>query len=469
MTFVSLTYLLLCLGVIFPYFLARTARTQNIILLLASYTFYAWWDYRFCSLLLFSSGLDFVCGRKIASSEGPQKKRWLMLSLSGNLGLLCFFKYFNFFLGSLAALLQSMGLQANIETLSILLPVGISFYTFQTLSYSIDIYRGQMEPVDSMLELLTFVSFFPPLVAGPIERARQLLPQFSKPREFDSALARDGMRQMLWGLFKKVCVADVLAWTIGNVYDSPAAFSGPVLLFVTVLFAFQIYADFSGYSDIAIGSAKVLGLRLTQNFNAPYFAVSLKDFWRRWHITLSTWFRDYVYIPLGGSRTSPGRVRVNLLATFLLSGLWHGANWTFVIWGAIHGLVLVLEREFGERKNKVVGWFVTMLVVSLSWVFFRANTLGDAITILQRIAVHTFSPDQWGSVFTFISTWTDTRRGLAAIVLVLILDYTTRHKQHPFQNWQAPLPARWLVYTIFFWWIVVVTPVQHSPFIYFQF
>lgn len=469
MTFVSLTYLLLCLGVIFPYFLARTARTQNLILVLASYLFYAWWDYRFCSLLLFSTGLDYLCGRKIAAAHQPAKKRWLMLSLTGNLGLLCFFKYFNFFIDSFARLITSLGFQANISTLAIVLPVGISFYTFQTLSYSIDIYRGQMEPTESLLELLTFVSFFPQLVAGPIERAQQLLPQFAHPRTFNSQLARDGLRQILWGVFKKVCVADVMAWTIGKVYDSPQSFSGPVLLFVTVLFAFQIYGDFSGYSDIAIGSAKVLGISLTTNFKAPYFAVSLKDFWRRWHITLSTWFRDYVYIPLGGSRDGPGRVRINLLVTFLLSGLWHGANWTFVVWGAIHGLVLVLERELGEPKNKVLGWLLTMVAVCLSWVFFRAANLGQALTILERIMLETVQPGQWGTVFTFLSTWTDTRRGLAGIVVLLLLDYTTRAKQHPFQNWQAPLPLRWLVYTICFWWIIVVTPVQNSPFIYFQF
>ncbi|MGZ8938621.1 MAG: MBOAT family O-acyltransferase, partial [Limisphaerales bacterium] len=304
--------------------------------MISSYVFYGWWDWRFCFLMLASSLIDYFAGNAIHRSTSPRARRtFLYFAITANLTFLGVFKYFHFFTDSLVIALAAVGLELNTTTFSIILPVGISFYTFQTLSYTIDIYRRQFAPQKSLLDYLCFVSFFPQLVAGPIERAAHLLPQFQTPRSFSDADARAGLRLILWGLMKKMLVADNIGPIVDEAFNAPSGVFGSVLLLATVLFAFQIYCDFSAYSDIAAGTAKLFGIRLMRNFAYPYFSQSLTEFWRRWHISLSTWFRDYVYFPLGGNRVAPSLVYRNLLIICVVSGLWHGAAWTFVIWGLL--------------------------------------------------------------------------------------------------------------------------------------
>jgi D-alanyl-lipoteichoic acid acyltransferase DltB (MBOAT superfamily) len=305
-----------------------------------------------------------------------------------NLGMLGFFKYFNFFIDTFSGLMLQLGIQTSHHTLQIILPVGISFYTFQSLSYSIDIYRGKIQPTNHFISFMAFVSFFPQLVAGPIQRASDLLPQFLKPRIFERDRVISGLRFILYGLFKKMVIADRLSYFVDHVYDSSAKYDGTVLLIATFLFGIQIYCDFSGYSHIATGSARLLGFDLTQNFKTPYFSGSFRDFWHRWHISLSSWFRDYVYLPLGGNRVSQSRWIFNILVTFTISGLWHGASVTFIIWGFLHGVYLILEHFLSGfiKLPKSLSWFgllVTFLVVNLTWVFFRANTLEQSYLILS--------------------------------------------------------------------------------------
>ena len=362
---------------------------RNAFILIASYYFYGSWDERFLLLIIASSLVDFLCGRAIYHTKKQRVRRvYLVISLMFNLGLLGFFKYFNFFVDSFADFIQLFGLSANQKTLSIILPVGISFYTFQTLSYTIDIYRKRLEPVSNPLTFFAFVAFFPQLVAGPIERASNLLPQLQRKQKFDYNEAVSGLRFIIWGLFKKVVIADRLSFVVEQVYNNPEKFSGANLFIATIFFGIQIYCDFSGYSDIAIGSARLLGIRLMDNFRTPYFSVSFREFWQRWHISLSTWFRDYVYIPLGGNRVSQSRMLANLFITFLVSGFWHGANYTFLIWGALHGIALVLEKIAGKKRFQIPNWIrgiFVFTVVNLFWIFFRAQNIHEAGLILERI------------------------------------------------------------------------------------
>lgn len=391
MLFNSITYfyfLVLVFGLYWSV-LRNKFRVQNFFLLLASYCFYGWWDVRFLILIFISSSVDFFLGRAIYRQTLKQKKLYLLwLCMLINLGMLGFFKYYNFFTDSMATLLTNLGLQANLSTLQIVLPVGISFYTFQSLSYSIDIYRGKIKPTNDFVSFMTFVSFFPQLVAGPIERASHLLPQFLSPRAFRQEHLISGFRFILYGLFKKMVIADRLAYFVDHVYTSPEKYDGTVLLAATFMFGIQIYCDFSGYSDIAIGSARLLGFDLMQNFRTPYLALNFREFWRRWHISLSTWFRDYVYIPLGGNRVSQGRWIFNIMLTFTLSGLWHGASFTFIIWGFLHGFFLVSEYLIAKivtlPKNFAwLGFIVTFVLVNLTWVFFRSDTLGQSLEIIS--------------------------------------------------------------------------------------
>jgi D-alanyl-lipoteichoic acid acyltransferase DltB (MBOAT superfamily) len=368
----------------------KTIRLQNALLVVASYFFYGWWDWRFLILILASSLLDFLVGLGLDRAQNSRRRKWLLAaSLGLNLGLLGLFKYYNFFADSLADAFTLFGRPLDPARLNIVLPVGISFYTFQTLSYSIDVYRRNMEPSRNLLAFLAYVSFFPQLVAGPIERASNLLPQFLVPRQFDCDRAIDGLRQCLWGLFKKMVVADTCAHYANDIFGHSDAYSGSTLFLGALFFAFQIYGDFSGYSDIAIGTARLFGFRLMRNFNYPYFSRDIAEFWRRWHISLSTWFRDYVYIPLGGSRGSRGQNLRNTFIIFLASGFWHGANWTFVVWGLWHGMFLVLERMgIGaalERAWRPVRHLYVMAVVMAGWVFFRAATLPEAWRILRAL------------------------------------------------------------------------------------
>ncbi|MCB9183632.1 MAG: MBOAT family protein [Flavobacteriales bacterium] len=363
----------------------RGGRHRNAVLLVASYFFYGWWDWRFLGLILASSLLDYTLGRWLgATSEKRARDGILLLSIVANLGTLFFFKYFNFFLDSLKVLLGADDIPWSMR---IILPVGISFYTFQTMSYCIDIHRRQMQPTRDLLGFLTFVSFFPQLVAGPIERAKELLPQLMGQRRFDRQQAVEGLRLMLVGAFKKMVIADRFAPLADAVFDHPTLFLGAFNILGAACFALQIYGDFSGYSDIARGTAKLFGVELMVNFNRPYQALSLRDFWARWHISLSTWFRDYVYIPLGGNRAGVLMHGRNLMITFLLSGLWHGANWTFVAWGGLHGAFLLVERVARGGLDRLPGsvrWAITMLVVLIGWVFFRAQDLGHATLYLRR-------------------------------------------------------------------------------------
>ncbi|WP_226389028.1 MBOAT family O-acyltransferase [Penaeicola halotolerans] len=372
----------------------RSIQARNVFLLVISYIFYGWWDWRFLGLIVFSSVVDYWAGIRIASTTTLKtKKAFLWLSLGVNLGLLGLFKYFNFFMTSLAEGLSQLGIHADPFTLNVILPVGISFYTFQTMSYSIDVYRGQLAPTKDPIAFFAYVSFFPQLVAGPIERAVNLLPQFAVKHRFSYEQGAAGMRLILWGLFKKVVIADNCAIYVNQIFDNYQTASSLELILGAVLFAFQIYGDFSGYSDIAIGTAKLFGFDLMVNFRTPYFSRDIAEFWRRWHISLSTWFRDYVYIPLGGSRVSKGRAIFNTFVIFIVSGFWHGANWTFIVWGALNAIYFlplllrgknrnnldtVAEGKYLPNLKELFQLSLTFALTCIAWVFFRAENVSAA-------------------------------------------------------------------------------------------
>ena len=404
-------------------------------------------------------------GTSLTKSESQNvKKRWLYLSLLVNLGVLFLFKYFNFLSENIHHLFKAVNIFYDKPAYNFLLPVGISFYTFQTLSYTIDVYNGRLKPERDFLKFSLFVSFFPQLVAGPIERATHLIPQFSRKINWDYTRVTEAFRLMLWGFFKKVVIADNLAIFVNVVYGDVQAYSGMALVWATLFFAVQIYCDFSGYSDIAIGSAKILGFDLMTNFKRPYLSISIKEFWARWHISLSTWFRDYVYIPLGGNKVVKWRWKINIFLTFLISGLWHGANWTFVVWGFIHGVCTLLEASIKQRVNfqvpKIIGWLLTFITVVVAWVFFRANSLNDAILIFAGvtkivgngiIGVPTISPE------TFIKL-------LLMIVTIFASDMILENFKFKKQ--------RWLHYTYTFTILILIYmfgTFEEQEFIYFQF
>lgn len=449
---------------------------QNALLLGASYLFYGWWDWRFLSLIAFSSVLDFYIGQGLMkTAEDHKRKTLLFLSLCVNLGFLGFFKYFNFFAESFVDAFTWLGHPIEATRLDIILPVGISFYTFQTLSYSIDIYRKKLEPANNLLNFLAFVSFFPQLVAGPIERATNLLPQFSKERRFDEQQAADGMRQILWGLFKKVVVADNCAIYVNDIFANYGDYSGSTLLVGAVLFAFQIYGDFSGYSDIAIGVARLFGFNLMRNFAFPYFSRDIAEFWRRWHISLSTWFRDYLYIPLGGSRGGLFMKVRNTFAIFLVSGFWHGANWTFLVWGflnAMYFLPLLLLKQNRQNISIVAedSWLpsikeciqmgTTFFITVIAWVFFRAENLTDAFQYLQGI----FSD----SLLTKPEVLP--KKAFLYVVVLLIMEWINRRKEHGLElSNRCPIIVRWGLYLLIWFAIILLDESDTYSFIYFQF
>ena len=399
-------------------------RIQNLLLLAASYLFYGWWDWRFLSLIAFSTLVDFAVGLQIAKANdreipqdaGPSErsrkaKRWLAVSLAVNLGLLGYFKYANFFIDNWIEAWGALGVTMHASSLQVILPVGISFYTFQTLSYSIDVYRRKLEPTRDFIEFAAFVSFFPQLVAGPIERASALLPQIARRRTFDYDQAVSGLRLILWGMFKKVVVADTCAIYVNDIFANYETYSGPTLILGAIYFAFQIYGDFSGYSDIAIGTARLFGISLMTNFRTPYFSRDIAEFWRRWHISLSTWFRDYLYIPLGGSRVGKWKAVRNTFVIFLVSGFWHGANWTFIVWGGIHAMLflpLLLTRRNRRNTGDIQGWpsvrellgmAWTFAAVTVAWVFFRAESVQQAKLYLINIFT---IPPQWLGISTIL-------------------------------------------------------------------
>jgi len=375
------------------------------------------WDYRYVVLIFATTLINYISGLQIAKTKSKVKKKvYLVTGLTTSLGILFFFKYFNFFSESVNAVLDNINVFYEVPVYNLLLPVGISFYTFQTLSYTIDVYKGEKSPEPHFGIFALYVSFFPQLVAGPIERSTNLLPQFFKKVEFSYDRIRDGIYLMAWGFFKKVVIADRLSEYVNTVYNDPSAYGSGTIVIGTIFFAFQIYCDFSGYSDIAIGSAKVLGFDLMKNFNRPYLAKNIREFWQRWHISLSSWFRDYLYIPLGGNRVAKWRWWYNLFITFLISGLWHGANWTFVVWGGLHGLYQVFEIwtsksriALKEKVAPVISFqlykaleiAITVFLAWFAWIFFRANTISDAFIVVKRIFV--FNPSEKINLFYFKS------------------------------------------------------------------
>jgi len=435
--------------------------------------FYGWWDYRFLSLIFASTLVDYFVGLKMKnSSTDSTRKILLSVSLLFNLGLLCYFKYANFFIDSWVSSWSSVGVSFNISSLQVILPVGISFYTFQTLSYTIDIYRKQLNPTPSFLRFATYVAFFPQLVAGPIERAAHLLPQFNKKRKFDFNFAKSGVSLIVWGMFKKVVVADNCAFFANQIFDNVSGHSSAELMLGAVLFGFQIYGDFSGYSDIAIGVARLFGFDLMTNFRFPYFSKSIPEFWRRWHISLSTWFRDYLYIPLGGSRGSLLFKIRNIFIIFLVSGLWHGANWTFVIWGGIHAALYLPTLMSTSAKTKVSdtslgirqipSLLLTFAMVMLAWVFFRAADLTQAIEYLSGIVqfssfkLKLFAGTSKMLLFSMIVT--------LAIVAMLFFEYRA------FRKGRAEVKLNFLTTLLVFLMILLFGVFKNpSDFIYFQF
>jgi alginate O-acetyltransferase complex protein AlgI len=490
MTFTTLTYLLFLPLVFAIYWSLRSRPAQNVLLLVCSYVFYGWWDWRFCALMLGSSLVDYFVGLRLAKTESQSGRRGLLtLSLVTNLGLLGVFKYFNFFAESFQALALQCGWEVGGSTLRIILPVGISFYTFQTLGYTIDVYRRHIQPSRNLIDYLAFVSFFPQLVAGPIERASAMLPQFAQQRRLDFEMASDGCRQILWGFVKKLVIADRLAVVVDPYFAQPDAYSGPQLMLATVFFAFQIYCDFSAYSDIAIGTAKLFGIRLMRNFAYPYFSRSVSEFWRRWHISLSTWFRDYVFVPLGGSRCSPLRRTANLVVTFLVSGLWHGAAWRFVIWGGINGAATAggtavnaggrttspAQDTPGGEPNlpgpaTLLKMGSTFAIICAAWIFFRAESLGDAILVLQTIVRDAFSSTAYLSVLDSFDQDKFMRKTAVLLLLFVIWEWSQRRHECPlvFQRW--PVPMRWSAYTAMLWMTIYWMPqTGGQEFIYFEF
>jgi len=387
--------------IVYLLYLNLPHRAQNGLLLVASYVFYGWWDWRFLGLLFFSTTVDFFVARRIAAASDPvRRRRWLLVSLATGLGLLGFFKYYDFFVDSLELGLRGFGVDPAWLHLDLVLPIGISFYTFQSLSYTIDVYRGQLRPSRNFFDLALVVSLFPQLVAGPIERAKSLLPQVVKPRRLTPDGFRDGVYLVAWGLIKKIVIADHCALIVNQVFDDHASYGGAEQLIAVYAFAFQIYCDFSGYTDIARGIAKLMGFELMLNFDLPYFATNPSDFWRRWHISLSTWLRDYLYISLGGNRRGSFLTYRNLMITMVLGGLWHGAKWTMILWGAYHGLLLVAHRLFTEwrsrtgraprREPRLLAHLALAALyfqlTSFGWLIFRAESVGQVVDFVRTIA-----------------------------------------------------------------------------------
>ncbi|MBR9913990.1 MAG: MBOAT family protein [Algicola sp.] len=459
--------------------LKQDLKAQNVLIFLASYIFYGWWDWRFLSLILFSTIVDYSIGRFMMSTEHARKrKQLLLLSVFVNLGILAFFKYFNFFLDNFVGAFSFFGSDISIQSVSIILPVGISFYTFQTLSYTIDIYRKQLDATRDFIAFSAFVSFFPQLVAGPIERAKNLLPQFYVTRVFNKAKAMDGLRQMLWGFFKKMVIADNCAIYVNQIFGDSSEYSGSTLFLGALLFAFQIYGDFSGYSDIAIGTARLFGFDLMKNFNFPYFSRDIAEFWRRWHISLSTWFRDYLYIPLGGSRGKQSKVIRNVFLIFIVSGFWHGANWTFIIWGALNALYFlplllrqrnrkytdtIAEGRYFPNLRELFGVLITFSLTVLAWVFFRADNLTHAMSILLEICSYSI----W-SIPEVLPL------GLLVLIAVfMMIEWFHRHRAYGLEyaqtnHWWLKFSDK-LLLSFVFWSIVVWNANQEVEFIYFQF
>ncbi len=446
MTFTSPEFVLF-FAVFVPLYFLIPQRFRWVLLLAASYFFYAYGSGIYVLLIVATTLVDYAAARALGATDDPRRRRlYLAASLAANLGTLFLFKYFNFVNQSFAALTG-----AAPHPLNLILPVGISFYTFQSIAYTIDVYRRSIPPEKHLGIFATFVAFFPQLVAGPIERARHMLPQFHRRARFDAQRAVAGLRLILWGAFKKIVIADRLAIYVNAVYTTPQGYSGLPLIVATLFFAFQIYCDFSAYSDIAIGTGKILGFDLMTNFRQPYFARSIRDFWARWHISLSTWFRDYLYIPLGGNRVPFPRYLLNLLIVFVVSGLWHGASWTFVLWGALHGLYVVAEAALSHfnlslRLPALVKIALTFALVNLAWIFFRANSFADAQYILAHLLF--FTDQSFTAPFDagLLSARVEFALSLALILLLLMVDYGIERLGFERLWSAAPGVVRWATY-----------------------
>jgi D-alanyl-lipoteichoic acid acyltransferase DltB (MBOAT superfamily) len=450
------------------------------MLLIASYYFYMCWNYRYVVLILTTTVINYFAGIGIARSRSSFiRSVYLVVGLVTSLGILFFYKYFNFFGNSMNSLFEAFNIFYRVPAYDVLLPVGISFYTFQTLSYTIDVYKNQKTPEYHFGIFALYVSFFPQLVAGPIERSTNLLPQFFEKHEFSYSRVRDGIYIMLWGFFKKVVIADRLSEYVNLVYGDPAGYGSMHLVLGTVFFAIQIYCDFSGYSDIAIGTAKIMGFSLMKNFNRPYFAKNIREFWQRWHISLSTWFRDYLYIPLGGNRVIKARWHFNLFITFLISGLWHGANWTFVIWGALHGFYMIFAtwtKSIRKAFNKYTGIsrlpglehvyqvIITVLLAWFAWIFFRANSIQDAFLVIKRI----FEGIPSGNLNLFYFS-SDFYVALSTIVLLLIIE-TLEERYDLWNKLQTVSKTyKWIMLIALVLSIFILGKWEDIDFLYFQF
>lgn len=470
MLFTSFEFLLFIPFVfIFYWKVFKKKKQQNILLLVASYLFYGWWDWRFLSLILISSLTDYIAGIQISKSDKVKtRKAWLWVSIVLNVGLLGFFKYFNFFVDSFITSFELIGLTHSFNTLNIILPIGISFYTFQTLAYTIDVYRGKVPPESNLLVYLTYVSFFPQLLAGPIERAANLLPQFHKKRTFDLQFASDGARQILWGFFMKIAIADFIGSHIDKLFIHPESHSSALLFQGVIFFTIQVYADFSGYSHIAIGTAKLFGIKLMDNFLYPLFSRSFTEFWQRWHISLSTWFRDYIYIPMGGNRLSKTKHFMALTTTFLISGLWHGASWNMVIFGLINGLLFSFmlfskfNKKWSDKENltpqfKDIGYILlTFMLFSLTLIFFRNNTYGSTLSFISKLI-------SLSGPLEIINS-----KVILLVFLAIGFEWIMREKKHALEIAHLAFYMRYTIYTVLICLISYNLSVD-NPFIYFQF
>lgn len=475
MLFNSFEYLIFLPTVFLLYwFVFRQLRWQNLLIVAASYVFYGWWDWRFLILIAFTTICSYFSGIIIERKKalGKNGKVFAIANISINLLILGVFKYFNFFAESLSVAFGSIGISLHPVTLHLILPVGISFYTFQALSYTIDVYRGKLQATHDPVSFFAFISFFPQLVAGPIERATNLLPQFQKARRFDYTTAVDGTKQILWGLFKKMVIADNCADVVDKMWADYATHSTTMLIITSVLFAFQIYGDFSGYSDIAIGTGKLFGIRLMRNFNLPYFSRSVAEFWKRWHISLNTWFVDYVYIPLGGSREGKWKAVRNTFVIFFLSGLWHGANWTYVTWGLYHAVLFLPLLVFNKKRKysdtvaegrrfptlrELRQVIVTFILAVFGWIIFRANSIGEF----------------WSYCSSMLTNWNVSeeisgKKVLFFILVLLAVEWKNRTKEHAFAFHIKNVYLRWGIYLLVA--LVCLTQAgKQVQFIYFQF
>lgn len=458
----------------------KNLKLQNFLIVAASYLFYGWWDWRFLSLIFFSTIVNYSVGLSLSKEENKTKKKILLwTSILVNLGFLGFFKYYNFFLDNFVTAFSFFGTDIKANSLNIILPVGISFYTFQTLSYTIDIYKRKLEPTKDFIAFSAFVSFFTQLVAGPIERATNLLPQFYSKRTFDYGKVVDGMRQILWGFFKKIVIADNCAEFANLIFNNSSDYSGSTLVLGALFFTFQIYGDFSGYSDIAIGTSRLFGFDLKRNFAFPYFSRDIAEFWRRWHISLSTWFRDYLYIPLGGSRGGTFMKIRNTFIIFIVSGLWHGANWTFIVWGALNAIYflpllltnknrnnieIVAKGKFLLSLKELFFMIITFSLTVLAWIFFRAENIQHALVYISDIFSASFF-----TIPELLSPKQEMVYTMLCICLLLIVEWLQREQKHGFSIHSLNRNLRWTLYFIITLTIITFGHFGENEFIYFQF